>query len=78
MAQIRYVPDRSGLLEVLASGPVAKAVAEHADGLAARAGDGFVASQQMGRFRQRAIVYPDSWSAKRRAARENTLVRVLG
>lgn len=78
MARIRYVRDRSGLLEVLASPQAAALVSEHAERIAARAGDGFVVSQQMGARRQRAIVYADTWSAKHRNRRDNTLVRVLG
>lgn len=78
MSRIRYKPNRAGLREVLASGEAAALVDSHAQRLASAAGDGFVASQRMGRNRQRAIVYPDTWSAKHRNARENTLVRVLG
>lgn len=78
MARIRYKSNRAGLLEVLASGEVAALVDSHAQRLASAAGDGFVASQQMGARRQRAIVYADTWSAKHRNRRDNTLVRVLG
>ncbi|WP_311342816.1 hypothetical protein [Corynebacterium riegelii] len=75
---VRYKPNRAGLREVLASPEVASLVSDHAERVAARCGDGFVASQRMGKTRQRAIVYPDTWSAKHRDARENVMVRVLG
>ncbi|CQD04169.1 hypothetical protein [Corynebacterium striatum] len=51
---------------------------QHGDALAGAAGDGFVLSTQQGKSRFRGIVYADTWSAKRREARENVLVRVLG
>lgn len=74
----RYKPNRAGLREVLASAPVASLVSDHAERVAAECGDGFVASQRMGKTRQRAIIYADTWSAKHREARENVMVRVLG
>lgn len=74
----RYKPNREGLREILASQEVAALVSDHADRIAAECGDGFVASQRMGKTRQRAIVYADTWSAKHRDARENVMVRVLG
>lgn len=50
--------------------------------LATRAGEGFAWSNRQGmrapQGRWRAIVYPDSWSARARNRRDNTLVRVLG
>lgn len=75
---VRYVPNGAGLREVLASPEVASLVSDHAERIAAECGDGFVASQRMGKTRQRAIVYPDTWSSKHRDARENVMVRVLG
>lgn len=75
---VRYVPNGAGLREVLASPQAAALVSDHAERIAAQCGDGFVASQRMGRTRQRAIVYADTWSAKHRDRRENVMVRVLG
>lgn len=75
---VKYKPNSAGLREVLASAGAASLVSTHAERIAAECGDGFVASQRMGKTRQRAIVYPDTWSAKHRDARENVMVRVLG
>lgn len=54
----------------------------HAGQIASRAGEGFAWSDRQGRKnpqgRWRAIVYPDSFSAKARNARDNALVRALG
>lgn len=74
----RFEPDYGGYREVLASGAVASLVSKHANQVASQCGDGFVASQQMGATRQRAIVYADTWSAKHRDHRENVMVRVIG
>lgn len=75
---MRYKPNRKGLREVLASTEVASLVSTHAEAFAAKCGDGFVASQRMGKSRQRAIVYADTWSAKHRDHRNNVMVGVLG
>lgn len=74
----KYVSNKAGLAE-LARGPVAQAlVHEHGERIAGAAGDGFVASYQQGASRYRGIVYADTWSAKGRNRRDNTLIRVLG
>lgn len=75
---MRYKPNREGLRQVLASAEAASLVSTHAEALAAKCGDGFVASQRMGKVRQRAIVYADTWSAKHRDYKNNVMVRVLG
>lgn len=74
----KYVPNRSGLSELL-RGPVAQTlVDEHTQAVAGAAGDGFVASTRQGKSRYRGIVYAGTWSAKHRDHRQNVLVRVLG
>lgn len=75
---MRYKPNREGLRQVLASAEAASLVSTHAERIAAACGDGFVASQRMGKSRQRAIVYADTWSAKHRDHKNNVMVRVLG
>lgn len=75
---MRYKPNAEGLREVLASAEAAALVSDHAERIAGQCGDGFVASQQLGKVRQRAIVYPDTWSAKGRDRKHNVMVRVLG
>lgn len=75
---VKYKANPKGL-EELARGPAAQGlVHEHGERLTSTAGDGFVASYQQGKSRYRGIIYADTWSAKHRNARENTLVRVLG
>lgn len=74
----RYTSNKAGL-EELARGPIAQSlVRQYAEAKASAAGDGFVASYRQGRSRFGAIIYADTYTAKRREARENTLIRVLG
>ncbi|MFS0210542.1 hypothetical protein ACL1EU_03115 [Corynebacterium striatum] len=74
----KYRPNLAGLQELLRGSVAKQLVIDHGDRLAGAAGDGFVLSTQQGSSRFRGIVYADTWSAKRREARENVLVRVLG
>lgn len=73
-----YKSNKAGL-EALARGPaVQRLVRSHANAIAARAGDGFEASFTQGRRRFVGIVFANTFSSKRREARDNVLVRVLG
>lgn len=75
---MQYTSNKSGL-EELARGPIAQSlVKQYGDAKAAAAGDGFVVSYRQGRTRFGAILYADTYSAKRKEARENVLIRVLG
>lgn len=74
---VKYRPNSSGLEQLVRGHVAQKLVNDKAEEMAQRAGDGFVASGQQRRARYGAIVYADSWSAKRREARENRLVKVL-
>lgn len=78
MAKVEFQPFPKGQEEVR-RGPGAQAlVRQHTEAVRSRAGDGFVASYQQGKSRYRAIIFADTFSAKRREARDNILVRVLG
>ena len=77
-AMAKYVPNKAAL-KALLKGPMTQGiVVDHAEQVAAAAGDGFVSSYQMGKTRHRCIIYADTWSAKRREARDNVLTRALG
>lgn len=64
--------------EIRRSGPVQALVNRHTSELAARAGEGFVGKTAHGRTRFRGIVVPDTYAARRRNARENTLAKLAG
>ncbi|WP_313546419.1 hypothetical protein [Corynebacterium sp.] len=73
-----FKPNRKGL-EELARGPIAQGVVRtHTEQKRSAAGDGFRASYTQGRRRFVGIVFADTYSAMRREARDNVLVRVLG
>ena len=75
---MKYKPNRAGLRELLRSPDTQALVHQHGDRVRAAAGDGYVASYMQGKSRYRGIVYAETMKAKRREARENVLVRVLG
>lgn len=75
---MKYKPNREGLRELLRSPGAQSLVHQHGDRVRAAAGDGYVASYMQGKSRYRGIVYAETMKAKRREARENVLVRVLG
>lgn len=74
----KYVPNKSALKALLKDPMTQGVVVDHAEQVAAAAGDGFVSSYKMGKTRHRCIIYADTWSAKRREARDNILTRALG
>lgn len=74
----KYVPNKAALKALLKDPMTQGIVVDHAERVAAAAGDGFVSSYQMGKTRHRCIIYADAWSAKRREARDNILTRALG
>jgi len=74
----KYVPNKSALKALLKDPMTQGIVVDHAEQVAAAAGDGVVSSYQMGKTRHRCIIYADTWSAKRREARDNILTRALG
>lgn len=77
-AMSKYVPNKSALKALLKDPMTQGIVVDHAERVAAAAGDGFVSSYKMGKTRHRCIIYADTWSAKRREARDNILTRALG
>lgn len=77
-AMAKYVPNKSALKALLKDPMTQGIVVDHAEQVAAAAGDGFVSSYKMGKTRHRCIIYADTWSAKRREARDNILTRALG
>lgn len=78
MGSSRYVSNSAGL-EELARGSVAQElVRTHTEEKRNDAGEGFETSYRQGASRFRGIVYPDTFSARGRNARDNILVRVIG
>lgn len=82
MTQHRFVPKPGALYEIRTSPAAFAWIDRVAAAKAAAAGDGFEWSSRVGRKnpqgRGRAIVYPATHAARRRNAKENTLVRALG
>ncbi|MHB2251712.1 hypothetical protein [Corynebacterium aurimucosum] len=75
---MKYRPNHEGLRELLRGTAAKTLVIEHGESLANAAGEGFELSTQQGKSRYRGIIYPNTWSARRREAKNNVLIRVLG
>lgn len=78
----KFVPKPNALYELRHSPQVRSLVDSTAAQIASRAGSGFEWSSRQGARnpsgRWRAIVYPATFSARAKNARDNTLVRALG
>lgn len=78
----RFQWKSNALYEIRRLPGVQAEVERHASRIATAAGAGFSWSSRQGarrpQGRWRAIVYPDTWAARRRNATQNTLVRALG
>ncbi|MBM4496342.1 hypothetical protein MWT96_20265 [Prescottella equi] len=78
--KLKFNPE--ALYEVRRSASVVSRVHQAAAQVATRAGNGYSWSSRQGmkrpQGRWRAIVYPDTWSARQDNAKNNTLVRVMG
>lgn len=75
---MKYKSNKPGLRELLKGDIAQRLVTTHAERIAGRAGEGYVASCRQGKNRFRGIVYADTMRAKVREAKENRLLRVLG
>ncbi|MEY8565204.1 hypothetical protein AALF15_01355 [Corynebacteriaceae bacterium 7-707] len=79
----RYKPNRQGIIEVMRGPRVQTMVNSGASGVARRAGEsagtpgGYAVSTMQGKSRYRAIVYAETFKAKRREAEGNHLLRGL-
>lgn len=78
MSNSRYVPNRAGLEETARGQMAQELVRTYSEAKRNAAGEGFETSYQQGASRFRGIVYPATYSARGRNARDNTLVRVIG
>ena len=79
---MKFTWKKDALYEVRRLPAVQAEVERHALRIATAAGAGFSWGSRQGmrrpQGRWRAIVYPETWAARRRNARDNTLVRALG
>lgn len=75
---MKYKANKQGLRELLYSEGVREIVHEKAEMVANRAGEGYEAGYAEGKSRYRAIVSPQTWSARMRDKKTNNLLRALG
>lgn len=75
--KIRVVLNSDGVRELLQSGEMMGICASHANGIAARAGDGYIVTTYTGRTRVNASVYAATDEAKRDNMKNNTLLKAV-
>lgn len=78
MKKIRVRPSNGGVERVLKSQEMVNHLAEIAADMKSRAGPGFESEASLGRLKALAMVWPDTWEAKRANARSNILLRTVG
>ena len=77
MSRIRIKLNRAGVRELLRSEEMAGICRELAEGVAARAGDGYGVNVHTGRNRVNASVSADTYEAKRDSLKNDTLIKAL-
>lgn len=78
MSRNRFTLNRAGVRELLRSEELAAACAAHAQVIRDRAGEGFSMDTHTGRNRVNAMVYADSYPARRRCLKDNRLIKAVG
>lgn len=68
----------AGIQELLKSAEIESVCKEYADKVANRAGDGYEVNTQVGKTRVNAMVYADSFAARKDNLKNNTLLKALG
>lgn len=77
MADIRIELISDGVRELLKSSEIAAICLELADGIASRAGDGYIVTTHTGRNRVNASVYAETEAARRDNMKNNTLLKAV-
>lgn len=68
----------AGIQELLKSAEIEAVCKEYADKVANRAGDGYEVNTQVGKTRVNAMVFADSFAARKDNLKNNTLLKALG
>lgn len=78
MARIRVKMLPAGAVALMNSAEMQSVLLEHAQGMAGRAGSGFVADVQPGRGRAHAMVKSTDYRSMRAQAENNALLKAIG
>lgn len=77
-SKIKLVPVPGQIEKVLKSQEMVNHLASIAADIRGRCGPGFESEAQLGRKKALAMVWPDTWEAKRANARSQILLRAVG
>lgn len=77
MSKFKFELNRSGVRELLRSDEMQSLLNEKATGIRNRCGDGFDQDVMVGRNRANAMVWADSFTAKRKNLKENTILKAV-
>jgi hypothetical protein len=77
MSKFKFELNRSGVRELLRSDEMQSLLNEKATGIRNRCGDGFDQDVMVGTNRANAMVWADSFEAKRKNLKENTILKAV-
>lgn len=77
MSKVKFVLNPTGVKALLQGDAMQSVLQSHAQGVQQRAGEGFAYDVYVGKTRANASVYADSFEARRKNLKENTLLKAL-
>ncbi|HEL1675803.1 TPA: hypothetical protein U1250_000756 [Streptococcus suis] len=77
MARMKFKLNRAGVRELLKSPEMQAVLTDKANGIRNRAGTGYESDIFVGKTRANAMVYADSYQAKRDNKKRNTLLKAV-
>ncbi|HEM5420073.1 TPA: hypothetical protein U1449_001552 [Streptococcus suis] len=77
MARMKFKLNRAGVRKLMKSPEMQAVLTEKANGIRNRAGTGYESDIFVGKTRANAMVYADSFQAKRDNKKKNTLLKVV-
>ncbi|MCR1233228.1 hypothetical protein [Streptococcus suis] len=77
MSKMRFKLNRAGVRDLLKSPEMQAVLTDKANGIRNRAGDGYASDIYVGKTRANAMVYADSFKAKRDNKKNNTLLKAV-
>lgn len=77
MSKMHFKLNRAGVRELLKSPEMQAVLTDKANGIRNRAGDGYESDIYVGKTRANAMVYADSFQAKRDNKKHNTLLKAV-
>ena len=78
MAKVKFKWDNAGFRALMQSGEMQSILKDKADEAAAKAGDGVIVQVKVGQKRAYADIVADSFPARVRNNRDNTLLKAIG